>query len=103
MPASPSRSTVGSVLNKLIERVNSDMRRLRILEQESSLYKTRQASTEEELLSLKNQLANSLQDASQKVAALEERISSVEATVKEVISQMKKATPISKIKELEQM
>lgn len=103
MPASPPRSTVGSVMNKLIERVNSDMRRLRILEQESSLVKTRQSSTEEDVLSLKNQLATSLHEAGEKVAALEERLASVEATLKEVISQLKKTTTISKIKELEQM
>lgn len=103
MPAVGERRTIGSVLNKLIERVNSDIRRLRILEQESSVYKTRLTAAEEELLAQRNQLAKSVNDVSEKITQLDERLSGMENTIKEIISQLKKATTTTKIKELEQL
>jgi predicted nucleic acid-binding Zn-ribbon protein len=101
MPA--PRRTVGSVLNKLIERVNSNIRRLRILEQESSIYKTRLTSAEQEIMSQRNQVMKSIKDINDKISRQEDRIAAIENTVKEIISQFKKVTTTSKIKELEEL
>lgn len=103
MPAAGQRRTVGAVLNKLIERVNSNIRRLRILEQESSLFKTRLTSLEQEIVSQRNQAKKAAGDTSKKAAVLEERLASMESTLKEIITQLKKVTTTSKIKELEQL
>ena len=97
------KRTVGSVLNKLIERVNSNIRRLRILEQESSIYKTRMTSIEQEITSQKNHFNKSVKDLDQKITKLEGSIVNMENTVKEIINQMKKVTTTTRIKELEQM
>lgn len=103
MPAARSRRTVGTVLNKLIERVNSTIRRLRILEQESSIYKTRINAVEEGMLNLRNQMSKSFQEVSGKITKLDERMGVIENTLKEIIAQLKKVTTTTKIKELEQL
>jgi len=97
------RRTVGTVLNKIIERVNSSIRRLRILEQESSIYKTRLASAEQELISERNQMKKSLDEMGEKLSALEEKSLAMENIIKEIISQLKKSITTTKIKELEQL
>ncbi|MBI4020642.1 MAG: hypothetical protein HY369_00195 [Candidatus Aenigmarchaeota archaeon] len=99
----PERKTVGAVLNKLIERVNSDIRRLRVLEQESSLLKTRLAAAEDEILTHRRQLESALGEANARQAKAEERVAAVESTTKEIIAQLKKVTTTTKIKELEQL
>jgi len=101
MPA--ERRTVGSVLNKMIDRVNSNIRRLRILEQESSIFKTRLTSNEQEVMAQRNQLNRAVKDMGDKIARLENRISGIEQTIKEIIDQFKKVATASKIKELEEM
>lgn len=99
----PSRQSVGSVLNKLIERVNSDMRRIRLLEQESAIYKERLNSAEAELLSQRSLASKSLEDSSARLSQMEDRILSLENSVREIILQLKKSPPSSKIRELEQL
>jgi len=101
MPA--HRRTVSSVLNKLIERVNSNMRRLRVLEQESSVYKTRMNSVEEDLLSQRNETENRKKELVLEKETLEERLTKIENVLKEIVSQLKKVTTTTKIKELEQL
>ena len=101
MPA--PRRTIGTVLNKMIERVNSNIRRLRILEQESQVYKTRVTSVEEEFLVQKNQAAAATKELQNKLASIEEQIANNDRVIKQVISQMKKTVTTSKIKELEQL
>jgi len=103
MPAAGQKRTVGSVLNKLIERVNSNIRRLRILEQESSIYKTRLTSIEQEMTAQKNQFTKSVKEANERTARLEESLAGIENTMKEIIAQLKKVTTTAKIKELEQL
>ena len=99
----PERRTVGAVLNKLIERTNSNIRRLRVLEQESSIIKTRLAGVEGEILSQRRQADKGLKDALAQLTKLEERLASLESTTREIIAQLKKVTTTAKIKELEQM
>ena len=101
MPA--ARQTVGGILNKLIERVNSNIRRLRILEQESSVGKTRVTAMEEELLRQKNEITATVKDLHQKVEKMDEHITTMESTMTKIVGQLKKATTLSKIKELEQL
>lgn len=101
MPA--QRRTVGSVLNKLIERVNSNIRRLRILEQESSLYKTRLTSLEHEITSQKNQASRIVKESNERIAKADDRAAGLESTLKEVVMQLKKTTTSTKIRELEQL
>jgi vacuolar-type H+-ATPase subunit I/STV1 len=99
----PQKRTVSSVLNKLIERVNSNIRRLRILEQETGILKTRTNSLEEEGLAHKNQINKSLTEMSDRITKLDDRIANTETTIKDVIEQLKKATTTTKIRELEQL
>ena len=97
------RRTIGAVLNKMIERLNASMRRLRILEQESSIYKTRLTSAEQELLSQRNHMSKSIQEVNDKIALLDESLLTIENTLKEIIEQLKKVTTTTRIKELEEM
>lgn len=99
----PARQSVSSVLSKMIERVNSNIRRLRVVEQDSSVLKERVTALEEEILSLKREIDASARDHTLKRATLEERIVKIEHTLKEVIAQLKKTSTTTKIKELEDL
>ena len=103
MPDENERRTVGSVLNKVIERVNSTIRRLRILEQEMSIYKTRTTSLEEEILTQRTQINKAMKEVDEKISGLEERFAKSESVLREVIEQLKKTTTAAKIKELEEL
>ena len=103
MAGSREKSTVSGVLNKLIERNNSNMRRLRILEQEASINKTMVNSVEEELLSLRNFHSKVLQELGDRLSKTEESLFRIETLVKELSIQVKKSTSPSRIKELEEL
>ena len=103
MPPAGQKRTVDSVLNKLIERVNSNIRRLRVLEQETGIVKTRLNSIEEDMLSQRNHTHKSLEDLADKIVKLDDRISSTENTMRDIIEKLKKVTTTTKIRELEQL
>ena len=99
----PERMSVGTILNKMIERVNANIRRLRVLEQEASSTKTRLTAVEEDLLGKKKSSADAAVQMQETVESLENRIISLETTQKEIINQLKKTTTSAKIKELEEL
>lgn len=98
-----TRRTVGSVLNKVIERVNSNIRRLRILEQESSVVKTRLNAVEQEMTANRNQGHAAIEEMNTKLAQMDEKFLEMETTMRKMVDQLKKVTTTTKIKELEQL
>jgi len=94
---------VGSVLNKLIQHVNADSRRLRVLEEENVILKTRLASMERNMLAQRSQMEKYIHDLEVKIEGLENRGRMVENTIKEMIKEIKKLASMSKVKELESL
>jgi hypothetical protein len=103
MQPARERRTVGSVLNKLIQHVNADSRRLRVLEEENVILKTRLASMERNMLAQRSQMEKYIHDLEVKIEGLENRGRMVENTIKEMIKEIKKLASMSKVKELESL
>ena len=97
------RRTVQSVLNDLIARVNTDTRRLRVIEQEMDILKTRMVSMEQATEDRKKSLNTSLSDLNSKIARADDKVARMESMVEEVVKGMKRFASASKIKELEQL
>ncbi len=101
-PRQPKR-TVGSVIGELIKRTNTDMRRLRILEQKSDIFKTRISSLEESMLNYKKLIQKDISTINSKIAKQEERIIQIENMIKEIVKQLKRVATKSDIGGLEQL
>ena len=95
--------TLHAVINELVERVNSNIQRLRVLEQSSDSVVTRTNSLEQNYLQLKKDLQKQISEINKSISKLDERITKIETTLKEVIEYVKKLPTTSKIKELEEM
>ena len=95
--------TLHTVINELVERVNSNIQRLRVLEQSSDSVVIRTNSLEQNYLQLKKDLQKQISEINKSISKLDERIAKIETTLKEVIEYVKKLPTTSKIKELEEM
>lgn len=103
MPAPRHKRTVGSVLNKLIQRVNADTRRLRLLEQENIISKTRINVAERNFLAEKKYIQKSLKEMDEKISKIEDNIIRIEHTIKEIVTEIKKLASTTKVKELQSL
>ena len=95
--------TINAVLNKLIERVNADRRRLKILEQESSASKSRIISAEENLIEQRKDINIMIKDLDEDLMNLEDRMSKIEITMKEIVKEIKSSSKDTKMQELENL
>ena len=77
------KRTVNSILNELIERTNSDSRRLRLLEQNNSIHKTRINILEKELLGMKKSYLKVLNDFEAKLENQNVQIVKIQNYIKE--------------------
>jgi len=97
------RRTVSSVLNEVIGRVNTDTRRLRLLEQENSVFKTRTNRLEIENLNIKKQLNTKVKSLESKLIKQNNRLVKLENIFKEVVKQMKLSATKSDVGRLEEL
>jgi len=67
------RRTVQSVINDLIGRVNTDTRRLRIIEQETNIFKSRMAAIEQNSADQRKAINASVAEMAAKVARAEDK------------------------------
>jgi cob(I)alamin adenosyltransferase len=104
MPAVKKQSrSINAILNDVIQRVNDDTQRLRILEQSSESLTSRINGAEQGMLQSRNEMQKALSDINEGITALSERLSKTENTMKEVITHMKKLVTESQVKELENL
>lgn len=97
------KRTLADVLKELIDRSNSEIMRLRILEQSAEISKTRVSNTEKQVLEIRSDMRGSMKKIGEDISALDERVAKIETTIKDIINELKKFITISKIKEIEQM
>src|SRR3989338_5419215 len=93
--------TINSVVNKLVERTNTDTRRLRLLEQKVEILSTRLDSAEQAALAAQAEAKRSGAELSAKIAAQAKLIAELQEALKEVIEQLKRTPTHSDVKELE--
>ncbi len=97
------RRTVQSVINDLIGRVNTDTRRLRIIEQELNILKSRMAAIEQNAAEQRKAINASVSELGAKAARAEDKVSRMESLIGEVVKGMKRFAPASEVKKLEQL
>lgn len=97
----PARLTIREILTELVERTNSNMRRLRILEQKADITTSRITTVEEALLDQTRNVKKIVETLEKTIIDESERIIKLEGTIKDIIERLKKSVSSTKIKELE--
>lgn len=104
MPAPKKQQrSVSAVMNEIIERVNSDTQRLRVLEQSYDSLISRVDGIEQASLLQRKELQKHLSDLTAGISRLDESVSKLESTMEEVVEHVKKLVTQSQIKELENL
>ena len=101
--AKQPKKTLRTIIRELVERTNTDSARIRILEQEKDIVKSRTDSVEQTVIGQKKQADKSLAGLEARIEKMNERMLQIESTVKEIVKEMKKLATVSKIKELESL
>jgi hypothetical protein len=103
MPDKRQPRTIHTILNEMIERVNNDTQRLRILEQTTESLTSRMNMLEQATLQARRDLQKALGDINMGLESLADRMARNESVTKEIISHMKKLVTENKVKELESL
>lgn len=96
-----AKKTVQSVINELVERTNSNTRRLRVLEQRGESLESRTNTLEKELLDHSKNLKKLIDEVSTRVTTEDDKILKVENTIKEIVTQMKRLATTADIRGLQ--
>ena len=96
-------TSLHAIINELVDRTNSDVQRLRILEQRNDTLTSRSNVIEKEILNINRNIQRIMLNTETRNKKLEERIKKNDAMLREVVKQMKKLATTSKIIELEQL
>jgi len=95
--------TINTILNDVIQRVNDDTQRLRVLEQSSESLTSRMNSLEQAILQSRRDMQKAFSEINEGIAALDDRLTKTESTMKEVINHVKKLVTESQVKELQNL
>ncbi|MCX6814433.1 MAG: hypothetical protein NTY20_02185 [Candidatus Aenigmarchaeota archaeon] len=95
--------TINTILNDVIQRVNDDTQRLRILEQSSESLTSRMNSLEQGMLQNRREFQKAFSDINDGITSLDDRLTKLENTMKEVINHVKKLVTESQLKELQNL
>jgi vacuolar-type H+-ATPase subunit I/STV1 len=95
--------TLHSVINEMIERVNNNTQRLRILEQGEESIELRVNAVEQNMLGQRRELQKSIDELGSRISNQEKVVSGLENTLKEVITHLKKVATASRVNEIEKM
>ena len=103
MPPMKKPRTINAILNDVIQRVNDDTQRLRLLEQSAESLNSRMNTIEQSSVNSRKEFQKAFSEISGGMAALDERLSKTESTMKEVINHIKKLVTESQVKELQEL
>jgi uncharacterized UPF0160 family protein len=95
--------TINTILNDVIQRVNDDTQRLRILEQSSESLTSRMNTLEQAMLQNRKEFQKAFSDINDGIISLDDRLAKTENTMKEVINHVKKLVTESQLKELQNL
>ena len=95
--------TINTILNDVIQRVNDDTQRLRVLEQSSESLTSRMNSLEQAILQSRRDMQKAFSEINEGIAVLDDRLTKTESTMKEVINHVKKLVTESQVKELQNL
>ncbi len=95
------KKTLKTVLHELVERSNTDNARIRVLEQENDILKSRSKSFDQDLAAMKKYFDSSMNSLNKNLEKTNKKVVNIESTLRELIKEIKKLATTSKIKELE--
>lgn len=96
-------TSMHAIINELVDRTNSDIQRLRVLEQRNDILTSRSNVIEKEIININRNIQRIMLNTETGNKKTEERIKKNDAMLREVVKQMKKLATTSKIIELEQL
>lgn len=96
-------TTLHTIINRLVDRTNTDTQRIRVLEQRSEGVSTRMDSVEQEILSINQSIQKLTKELEINLRARDKTISEMQSTIKEIIKQIKRLATTSKVNELKAM
>lgn len=96
-------TSMHAIINELVDRTNSDIQRLRVLEQRNDILTSRSNVIEKEIININRNIQRIMLNTETGNKKTGERIKKNDAMLREVVKQMKKLATTSKIIELEQL
>lgn len=99
----PKELTINAVVNKLVDRINTDTRRLRLLEQKADILSDRLDRAEQAVLSAQGAAKKSAAELGARLDSQGKLIQQMEDALKEVIDQLKQCPTRADLKELESL
>ncbi len=97
-----SKKRSAPVINEIVGRVNDNTKRLRILEDRERLGTSRISSMDESLLEKIKALQGSIEELGAKLTEQEEKVTTAQNTIKEVVKQMQFLARKSDMKRLDE-
>ena len=97
------KRTARSVINELVERTNSNVQRLRVLEQRTQSTASRVNTLEKDFLQFAKDLKRIVQDVDMRVGTEDEKIIKVENTIREVVAQIKRLATSADVRGLQEL
>ncbi|RLI98529.1 MAG: hypothetical protein DRO99_00530 [Candidatus Aenigmatarchaeota archaeon] len=99
----PQKRTIKTIIRELVDRTNTDTARIRILEQQADIVKSRMESVEQNVVTQRKQTEKTVSEVSAKTEEINNRVTKLESTIRELIKEIKKLASVSNIKELESL
>jgi uncharacterized coiled-coil protein SlyX len=96
------KGTAAPLVNEIVGRVNDNTKRLRLIEQREKLLTSRISSMDESVAGKVEGLENSKKDLDAKISALEEKLTSVQNTMHEVVKQLQFLARKSEVKKVDE-
>ncbi len=91
------------ILADVINRMNENVQRLRVIEQKMQATDTRMNSIEQNFVSYNKNIQRSAAERDAKIGQLEERVGRIETTYKEILNQLKLVATKTNVDEIRQL
>jgi len=91
------------ILADVINRMNENVQRLRVIEQKTQATDTRMNSIEQNFVSYNKNVQRSAAERDAKIGQLEERVGRIETTYKEILNQLKLVATKTNVDEIRQL
>lgn len=91
------------ILADVINRMNENVQRLRVIEQKMQATDTRMNSIEQNFVSYNKNVQRSAAEKDAKIGQLEERVGRIETTYKEILNQLKLVATKTNVDEIRQL
>jgi hypothetical protein len=97
-----SKKRPAPIINEIVGRVNDNTKRLRLLEDRERLATSRISSMDQSIIEKMKSLENSIGELSARLTAQDEKVTTVQNTLKEVVKQMQFLARKSEVKKLDE-